>query len=195
MAAIIAIIRPLAWINTMLLRIGRNIAWVAMGLMVLIIVLQVVFRYVLNDALSWSEEAARFLMLWMTALIAPSAYRWGGFVSIDLVHDMLPKRVGSILALILLLISLMVLVVAIQLGYNHVNSGWLFASQTLKLDLSSMGWGIVRVKQAWMYMSVFVGVILLTIVNIELCLKTLAGIIDPTREVPADQDHLVITAE
>ena len=59
MAAIIAILRPLTWLNTMLLRIGRNIAWVAMGLMVLIIVLQVVFRYVLNDALSWSEEAAR----------------------------------------------------------------------------------------------------------------------------------------
>ena len=195
MDAIIAIMRPLTWLNTRLLRIGRSIAWVAMGVMVLIIVLQVVFRYLLNDALSWSEEAARFLMLWMTGLIAPSAYRWGGFVSIDLVHDLLPKRVGSILALILLMVSLMVLVVAIQLGYNHVNSGWLFASQTLKLDLNSMGLGILRVKQAWMYMSVFVGVILLTLVNIELCLKTLAGIIDPTREVPADQDHLVITAE
>ncbi len=195
MAAIIAIIRPLAWLNTRLLRIGRNIAWVAMGLMVLIIVLQVVFRYLLNDALSWSEEAARFLMLWMTALIAPSAYRWGGFVSIDLVHDMLPKRVGSLLALILLLVSLMVLTVALQLGYNHVNSGWLFASQTLKLDLNFLGYGIVRVKQAWMYMSMFFGVILLFLVNIELCLKTLAGIIDPSIEVPADQDHLVITAE
>lgn len=195
MDAIIAIIKPLAWLNTRLLRIGRNIAWVAMGLMVIIIVLQVIFRYLLNDALSWSEEAARFLMLWMTGLIAPSAYRWGGFVSIDLFHDLLPKRVGSLVALILLLISLMVLVVALQLGWNHVNSGWLFASQTLKLDLTFMGYGILRVKQAWMYMSVFVGVILLLLVNIELCLKTLVGIIDPSVEVPADQDHLVISAE
>jgi TRAP-type C4-dicarboxylate transport system permease small subunit len=194
MAAIIAVIRPLSWVNTRLLRIGRNIAWVAMGLMVLIIVLQVIFRYVLNDALSWSEEAARFLMLWMTGLIAPSAYRWGGFVSIDLVHDALPKRLGNLLVLILLLISLMVLVVALQLGYNHVNSGWLFDSQ-LKMSLEFMGYGLFRVKQAWMYMSLFVGVILLLLVNIELCLKTLAGLIDPSIEVPADQDHLVITAE
>ena len=195
MAAIVAIIKPLAWINTILLRIGRNVAWVAMGLMVLIIVLQVVFRYVLNDALSWSEEAARFLMLWMTGLIAPSAYRWGGFVSIDLVHDILPKRLGNILVLILLLISMAVLIVALQLGYNHVNSGWLFDSQTLKADLDFLGWGIVRVKQAWMYMSLLVGVFLLLLVNIELTLKTIVGVVDPSIEIPADQDHLAITAE
>ena len=78
MAAIVIALRGLAWINTILLRIGRNFAWVAMGLMVLIICLQIVFRYVFNNALPWPDEAARFLMLWMTGLIAPSAYRWAG---------------------------------------------------------------------------------------------------------------------
>ena len=65
-------------INTIILRVGRNIAWVALALMVGVILLQVFFRYILNDALNWPDEAARFLMLWMTGLIAPSAFAGAG---------------------------------------------------------------------------------------------------------------------
>lgn len=195
MAAILLILRPLAWINTILLRIGRNIAWVAMGLMVLIIVMQVFFRYVLNNALPWPDEAARFLMLWMTGLIAPSAYRWGGFVSIDLVKDMLPAWLGQLVTLFLLFISLMVLVVGLQMGLKHVSSGWLFNSSSLKLPLEAFGLGLVRVKLAWMYMSLPVGIVMMILVNIELTLKAIIGLIDPSAEIPADHDQTVISAE
>ena len=76
-------------INTFFLRIGRQFAWIAIFLMVVVIIIQVFFRYVLNNALPWPDELARFLMLWMTGLIAPSAYRWGGFVSIDILENSL----------------------------------------------------------------------------------------------------------
>ncbi len=195
MAVILAFISPLAWINTILLRIGRNIAWVCMGLMVLVIVLQVFCRYVLNNALPWPDEGARFLMLWMTGLVAPSAYRWGGFVSIDLIKDMLPLRLGRLMTLILLFFALMVLVVGFQLGLKHVQSGWLFASSTLKLPLEVFGLGLVRLKLAWMYMSLPVGIAMMILVNIELSLKTIVGLIDPTIEVPGDHDQQAISAE
>ena len=84
-------------INTFFLRIGRQIAWIAILLMVIVIIIQVFFRYVLNNALPWPDEVARFLMLWMTGLIAPSAYRWGGFVSIDMLQRFLPKILSNIL--------------------------------------------------------------------------------------------------
>lgn len=195
MAALLTVLRPLAWINTILLRIGRNVAWVAMALMVLIIVLQVFFRYVLNSALPWPDEAARFLMLWMTGLIAPSAYRWGGFVSIDLVKDMLPAWLGQLVTLCLLFVSLLVLVVGFQMGLKHVSSGWLFNSSSLKLPLEYFGFGLVRIKLAWMYMSLPVGIFMMILVNIELTLKAIIGLIDPTLEIPRDHDHTVISAE
>ena len=78
------LLKSLVLLNTFILRIGRHLAWIAIGLMVVIILVQVLFRYGLNSALPWPDEAARFLMLWMTGLIAPSAYRWGGFVSIEM---------------------------------------------------------------------------------------------------------------
>ena len=50
-------------VNDGVLLVGRQIAWIAMALMVAVIVIQVFFRYVLNGALPWPEEAARALMI------------------------------------------------------------------------------------------------------------------------------------
>lgn len=195
MTVLLAVLKPLAGFNTLMLRMGRNVAWVAMGLMVLIIILQVVFRYILGNALAWPDEGARFLMLWMTALIAPTAYRWGGFVSIEMVKDMLPARIGAFLGLVLLALSLVVLVYGFRLGLNHVNSGWLFNSSSLKLPLEFLGLGLVRIKLAWMYMSLPVGLLLMILVNIELCLKAIAHLIDPEVELPEDHDRFIVAVE
>ncbi|WP_417412996.1 TRAP transporter small permease [Hoeflea sp.] len=195
MTVILALLKPLAALNTALLRLGRTFAWVAMGLMVLIIILQVFFRYIVGNALAWPDEGARFLMLWMTALIAPSAYRWGGFVSIEMVKDLLPARIGSFLGLLLLAVSLTVLVYGFQLGLNHVKSGWLFNSSSLKLPLEFIGLGLVRIKLAWMYMSLPAGLALMTLVNIELCLKSIAHLVDPAAELPEDHDRVIVAVE
>ena len=95
----IYLLKGLVGLNTVLLKIGRQLAWIAIGLMVIIILIQVFFRYGLNSALPWPDEAARFLMLWMTGFIAPSAYRWGGFVSIEMLFRLLPSRLIKFLIL------------------------------------------------------------------------------------------------
>ena len=167
------IIKPLETVLTYLLRVGRWLATAAIGVMVLIILLQVFMRYVLNNALPWPDEAARFLMLWMTGLIAPSAYRWGGFVAIDTFSDLLGKKAGMILNIAILLVSLGVLVIALQLGLKHINSGWLFNSSSLKIPLDLVGGESIRLKLAWMYMSVYVGFVGMVLVNVEMLLKNL----------------------
>ena len=186
MALLFGILRPLEFVNDHVLKLGRHIAIVAMAVMVLAIIIQVFFRYVLNNALPWPDEAARFMMLWMTGLIAASAYRRGGFVAIDILEQALPRRVSAILSLFLLVVSLFVLITAIELGLKHVNSGWLFASSSLRIPLGLIGMASVKVKLAWMYMSLLVGVILLTSVNIELILRsviTLGGRGDDLRPI------------
>lgn len=173
-----ALLRGLLWPfqtwNDILLPIGRWVSIVAIGLMVVAILVQVFFRYVLNNALPWPDEAARFMMLWMTGLMAPMAYRRGGFVAIDMLIEALPKGLGAILSLFLLLISGFVLAFAVPIGLGEI-SGFSakFNTATLyvptALDFSE--W--FRVPRWWMMLSLFVGVILLLIVNIELILRTL----------------------
>ena len=185
----IFLLKGLVGLNTIILRLGRQLAWIAIGLMVVIILIQVYFRYVLNSALPWPDEAARFLMLWMTGFIAPSAYRWGGFVSIEMLFRMLPSRMVKIVTLMLLMISLLVLVVGLQFGLKHVESGWLFSSSSLKWPLHLIGMEAIRVKLAWMYMSLPVGLAMMTLVNVELIIKNFLWLWNPNLELPIDPDQ------
>ena len=175
-------------INTFFLRIGRQIAWIAILLMVIVIIIQVFFRYVLNNALPWPDEVARFLMLWMTGLIAPSAYRWGGFVSIDMLQRFLPKILSNILVFLILIISLTVLLIGFEMGLKHINAGWIFSSSSIKLPYSLLGGKTEAMKLAWMYMSLPIGILLLISVNIELTLKTILSIFSSQINFPLDKD-------
>ena len=158
-------------INTFFLRIGRQFAWIAIFLMVVVIIIQVFFRYVLNNALPWPDELARFLMLWMTGLIAPSAYRWGGFVSIDILERFLPKILSTLLTIFILFVSLCVLVIGCALGLQHINAGWIFNSSSIKIPFHLIGGKTEPIKLAWMYMSLPVGIVFLISVNIELIFR------------------------
>ncbi len=185
----IFLLKLLVDFNTILLKLGRQLATVAIGLMVIIILIQVFFRYGLNSALPWPDEAARFLMLWMTGLIAPSAYRWGGFVSIDMLFRFLPSKMVKIITLILLVISLLVLVVGLQFGLKHVDSGWLFSSSSLKWPLHLIVMETARVMLAWMYMSLPVGLIMMSLVNVELIIKNFLWLWNPNLQLPIDPDQ------
>ena len=175
-------------INTFILRIGRQFAWIAILLMVIVIIIQVFFRYVLNNALPWPDEVARFLMLWMTGLIAPSAYRWGGFVSIDMLQRFLPKTLSNILVFLILIISLTVLLIGFEMGLRHINAGWIFSSSSIKIPYSLLGGKTEAMKLAWMYMSLPVGIFLLILVNIELILKTILSTFNSQINFPLDKD-------
>lgn len=183
-------------VNSLVLRIGRFIAWVSLALMVTVILLQVVFRYIFNNALPWPDEAARFLMLWMTGLIAPSAYRWGGFVAIDMVPAALPARLGSLLMLVLLVLSTFVLIVAIGFGWGHtMGFGGNFDSSSLRIPLDLIGLESIKVKLRYMYGSLLVGVILLLSVNIELIIRTTVELLDPDISLPGDDRVIVAGAD
>ena len=175
-------------LNTFVLLIGRQLAWIAIFLMVVVILIQVFFRYILNNALPWPDELARFLMLWMTGFIAPSAYRWGGFVSIEMLPKLLPKLIENILLLILLSLSLFILIIGFQLGLQHIKIGWIFESSSIKIPFHLIGGEQKALKLAWMYMSLPVGIFLLILVNIELILRKLFLILKVNFDSPDDKD-------
>jgi len=189
MGALLAVLAPLDWLNSQLLRIGRWIGILAVALMVAAILIQVVFRYVLNNALPWPDEAARFCMLWMTGLMAPTAFRRGGFVAIDMLSHALPRLLGNLLSLFLLFVSLAVLTVAVQIGYAEVTGfGGKFATASLYVpgNLTLTEW--VRVPRSWMMASLLVGVVLLILVNLELILRNLIVTLGGGERLPAVPD-------
>ncbi|MEM1387844.1 MAG: TRAP transporter small permease subunit [Pseudomonadota bacterium] len=196
MGVLLTVLRPLGWLNSAVLKIGRAIGGVAVALMVLAILIQVFFRYVLNNALPWPDEAARFCMLWMAGLMAPTAFRRGGFVAIDVAVRSLPRVPGQIVTLFLLFLSLLVSVVAVVIGWGEVTGfGGRFATASLYLP-TSLGFDEwFRVPRSWMMLSLLVGVILLISVNIELILRSIAALLGGAEQLPAIPDAATAGAE
>lgn len=165
-------------------KLGLKLSVVAVALMVLCILFQIVMRYVFNNAPAWTEEASRFFMLWMVAFVAPKALREGGFVAIQMLEMAIPKKIGAYLGLILQLLAMVVLFGLIAKSYNHVNTGWLFSSSSLKIPLSLIGMNSIGLKLAWTYMSIFVCSILMMVVSIELVWRNLISIFSPNTKLP-----------
>ena len=182
MGALLVVLAPLAWVNATLLKLGRGIGIVAIAAMVVAILIQVVARYVFNNALPWPDEAARFCMLWMTGVMAPTAFRRGGFVALDMISGLLPRTGAALLSLLLLLISLMILVVALPIGWNEVTGfGGRFATASLYVPTFD-GW--YRVPRSWMMTSLLVGVVLLLLVNVELILRQIVTLLGGGDRLP-----------
>jgi TRAP-type transport system small permease protein len=63
---------------------------IALAVMVVTMVHQVFGRYVLGRAPSWSEELARFLMVWLTMLGSAAVLRSGSHIAVTVLTDALP---------------------------------------------------------------------------------------------------------
>ena len=169
MSLLIFIMQVLCKFNNFILRICRNLGVLAVVLMVVTILIQVFFRYILNNALPWPDEAARFCMLWMTGLMAPTAFRRGGFVAIDFINQFIPSIINVILSMVLLLLSLLVLITSVQIGYAEVTGfGGRFSTASLYIPLSIDLQSWYRIPRSWMMMSLLIGCVLLILVNLEL---------------------------
>jgi TRAP-type C4-dicarboxylate transport system permease small subunit len=185
MQPILVLLNLLRPLNRGLLALGRGVGVVAICIMVLAILIQVFFRYVLGNALPWPDEAARFCMLWMAGLMAPTALRRGGFVAIDLLDHLFKGAAFHLLQLALLMISLTVLIVGLQIGYAEVTGlGGRFATASLYVPTSIPFDSWYRVPRSWMMLSLLIGVGLLVLVNIELILERIVRLFGRGDDLP-----------
>lgn len=176
-------VRALSWLNGLVLALAKGLAAAALAVMVGFILAQVFYRYVMNNALPWPDEAARFMMLWMTGLAAPAAYRVGGFVAIDMLEAALPRRAAAALALVLLALSLVVLLYAVQIGWREV-TGFAGSFKTASLytlvfpswSEMSVTFGLDKMPRSHMMASLLVGLALLIVVNVELILRQILAL-------------------
>lgn len=68
-----------------------------LGLLTLIIFVQVVCRYVFHYSLSWSEEIARYLEVWIVFLSGAYALGHGQHVAMDLIISRAPPKASNIM--------------------------------------------------------------------------------------------------
>lgn len=73
--------------------------------MVIIVFAQVIFRFVLHASLPWSEEASRYIMVWISMLGAGIGIRRKGHIGVEAVVMLLPARLKRATAVLTTLIA------------------------------------------------------------------------------------------
>jgi TRAP-type C4-dicarboxylate transport system permease small subunit len=74
---------------------------VIFSLMVLIGGMQVFYRYVLRNSLSWSEEFQKYMHIWLIFLAIPLAYKKGSHIGMNIFFDKLPSKIKSVLIVLI----------------------------------------------------------------------------------------------
>ena len=84
--------------------------------MTVIVAIQVFSRYVLNHSLFWSEELARYLLVWLTFMGASVAYRRKAHPSIDVVFVRTSPSVQKLFTILVHLASIFLFGVMVFFG-------------------------------------------------------------------------------
>ncbi len=82
-------------------RMLRVTCVVLMATFVVIVLTAVFFRYVVNDSLTWGEQVARYLFIWMIMLGMPILYHEKANVSFDMLAAKLPAGSRRIIGVVL----------------------------------------------------------------------------------------------
>ena len=109
--------------------------------MVIVTTLQVVFRVVFN-ALTWSEELSRYLLVWGTFFGATLAYKRGNHIAVTFIIDFFPTRLRVWFNVFTYLLSLAFFVVVAQQGLNMISMQVFQVSPALGMPMQYVYWSI-----------------------------------------------------
>lgn len=107
-----------------------------LSIIFILLLTQVVSRYVFNMPITWTEEAARYLQIWVTYIGMSLAIRYNAHVRITALHDRLPEKSQKFIQLIVNLIIITCLIAIIPSSFAYVNDQKLRASTAMQLPMN-----------------------------------------------------------
>lgn len=179
MRGVAAVAAGVERLNDTLLWLCKYLIIAIVAVLAAILISAVFYRYVLNDAFAWSEEASKYLMVWLTFLGAPIALRHAVHINIDLLVQLFPPRGRQVFYAVIHLIIIATMGILFW-------KGWAFAELGARQVASSF-----TLSMVWMYLAVPVGSALTCLVAAEHVLKALCGIADPERGLSEDHSAFV----
>ena len=100
-------------------RAMMGMVFLLVAAMVIVTTLQVVFRVFFN-ALTWSEELSRYLLVWGTFFGATLAYKRGNHIAVTFIVDLLPVRMRTAFRILSFLLSMVFFVIIAVQGMKMI---------------------------------------------------------------------------
>lgn len=95
-----SILWGLSWLSDKLNSISIILVVALMLSMTIIVLAQVFSRYILKNSITWSEEIARWLMIWICFLGSGIAVKYSQHIGLSFIVDRLNKKVQNIFSLL-----------------------------------------------------------------------------------------------
>lgn len=131
------LLRFLQGLSNALDRISIYAVVVIMTSMTAIVFTQVIFRFVLNNALPWPEEVSRYLMIWACFLGSAIAVKRGEHIGVTFIRERIPAKAQTAVGLIVNTSVLVFLAYATYYGFGLAKS---VAMQRAPASRISMFW-------------------------------------------------------
>ncbi|PWA11827.1 TRAP transporter small permease [Pueribacillus theae] len=100
-----------------------------------IVFVQVVLRYVFNYSLHWSEEVARYLIIWFIFIGSSIAVREKAHAAVDVLVVYLPSYLKKVFSLLANFVGILFCLILIVSGYETVLNVIKFGNVTPSLGL------------------------------------------------------------
>ena len=120
----------------------------ATGAMTVVVLLGVLFRYVLQSPLSWSEEVARYLMIWAASLAVSIGIMRREHLGITFLISRIPPSAQKYAALLVNLAVLWFLWILTKFGYYMALEGQTQLSPVLAKYRVNMMWSLSAIPVA-----------------------------------------------
>jgi TRAP-type C4-dicarboxylate transport system permease small subunit len=125
-----------------LAKITLLVVKVLTGILVITVLTGVFFRYVVRDSLSWTEELARYLMIWAALLAVSVGIKDKEHVGIQLLIKQFPPFLTKVITAVVYIITIVFLGVLTFKGYQVAGR----AKTQLSLALNiSMYWPLMSI--------------------------------------------------
>lgn len=104
--------------------------------MVTAVFLQVIFRYVVNNPLNWSEELSRYVFIWACMLGASIGMKKKAHYGLDAIFELISKKNQKIVEIFLYTLISIFLIVLIYFGINLGKEIYLQTAPGLEISMS-----------------------------------------------------------
>ncbi|MGP8289264.1 TRAP transporter small permease [Vreelandella zhanjiangensis] len=129
------LLTPLRLVERGLDTIIQPVVFIGMAVLIGVITLQIVSR-VLFTAVGWTEEVARFLLIWVTFLAGTLAFQRGHHIAVTFAVDALPTRLRQVARILAVVAVIAFMITLVVIGYRYMQVQSFQKSASLRVPMS-----------------------------------------------------------
>lgn len=141
---------------------------------VILVALQVLFRYVFSFSAPWTEEIARFMFIYLTFIGSALCMREKTHITIEVLIEVLPKWLRNTILIFVQALVIWFLIIVLQ-------GSWQMVLSSTEVRSASLVW----FNYSYVYFALFFGVVLMIFYSIMRLYELIREIFSPTTTDPS----------